>query len=104
MANPVQTPADIDNRIHALVAQIPAGCVASYGQLAVLAGLPGGARRAARAVKNSPPHLPCHRVVNSNGRIAPGWPAQRALLQAEGVAFTRSGNADIKRHRWQPWG
>lgn len=90
-----------DERVYRLVAAIPAGFVASYGQLALLAGQPGWARRAGRAMSRAPGYLPCHRVVNSAGRTAPGWAEQRALLEAEGVAFLPSGRVNIKTHRYR---
>lgn len=90
---------EFDRRIYDLIAQIPPGYVASYGQLALLAGQPGWARRAGRALRFAPEGLPCHRVVNSAGRTAPGWAGQRTLLEGEGVAFRENGTVDIKKHR-----
>lgn len=91
-------------RVYKLVEQIPPGRVASYGQLAMLAGRPRGARLAGRAMANAPGGTPCHRVVNSAGRTSPGWPQQRALLEAEGVTFKPNGCVDLKRHAWRPTG
>ncbi|MGD9559887.1 MAG: MGMT family protein [Oscillospiraceae bacterium] len=88
-------------RIYRLVAEIPPGCVASYGQLALLAGAPRWARRVGRAMRTAPAGLPCHRVVNAAGRTAPGWAGQRRLLEKEGVRFGPSGRVDMKKHRWQ---
>ncbi|NLW79395.1 MAG: cysteine methyltransferase [Ruminococcaceae bacterium] len=90
-----------EQKILALVARIPPGCVASYGQLALLAGGPRWARRAGRALRNAPDDLPCHRVVNAQGRTAPGWAGQRTLLEAEGVCFRPNGCVDMKNHRWR---
>lgn len=90
---------DFDARVWALIANIPPGTVASYGQLALLAGRPGWARRAGRALRYAPEGLPCHRVVNSAGRTAPGWAEQRSLLEAEGITFLPGGNVDMKKHR-----
>ncbi len=90
---------DFDHRVYTLVAQIPPGRVASYGQLAFAAGAPRWARRAGRALRYAPQGLPCHRVVNSTGRTAPGWVEQPALLQEEGVAFLPSGRVDMKKYR-----
>ena len=87
--------ADFDAEIWSIVAQIPAGRIATYGQLARLAGMPGYARRVGRAMAAAPEGLPCHRVVNSQGRTAPGWTRQRELLEAEGVRFRRNGCADL---------
>jgi methylated-DNA-protein-cysteine methyltransferase-like protein len=93
---------DFERRIYALVARIPRGKVASYGQLAVYAGGPRWARKAGRAMAGAPPGLPCHRVVNSAGRTAPGWAEQPALLRAEGITFTLAGHVRMRRHRWRP--
>ena len=46
--------------------------------------------------------LPCHRVVNKEGRTAPGWSRQRPLLEAEGVGFKSNGHVDMQRHLWEP--
>ncbi|WP_064975320.1 MGMT family protein [Alistipes provencensis] len=91
----MRLPADFDAEIWSIVAQIPAGRIATYGQLARLAGMPGYARRVGRAMAAAPEGLPCHRVVNAAGRTAPGWTRQRELLEAEGVRFRRNGCADL---------
>ena len=62
-------------------------------------------RRAARFVGHTLARLeedgyPCHRVVNCAGRTAPGWPAQTALLAAEGVGFKPNGCVDLARFLW----
>ncbi len=93
-------------RIWQVVADIPAGRVATYGQVAALAGLPGGARQVGRALARLPAdtRLPWQRVVRANGASAlPGADAQRQLdrLQAEGVPLT-AGKADLERCRWRP--
>ncbi|QOJ33066.1 MAG: MGMT family protein [Gammaproteobacteria bacterium] len=77
-------------RIHAVVAAIPAGAVASYGQVALRAGLPRGARQVGRALAQCPAQLPWHRVVNAAGRIAlppasAGFREQVRRLRAEGI-------------------
>ena len=63
---------DFARQVLSVVEEIPAGSVATYGQLARLIGMPGHARRAGRALALAPEGLPCHRVVNSQGRTAPG--------------------------------
>lgn len=88
-------PADFDAEVYDIVAQIPAGRVATYGQLARLVGMPGYARRVGRALAAAPEGLPCHRVVNAAGRTAPGWTQQRELLEAEGVRFRPGGCVDL---------
>lgn len=97
----MRMPEDFDAEVYAIVAQIPAGRVVSYKQIARLLGMPDHARRVGRAMTNAPEGLPCHRVVNSAGRTAPGWAEQRALLQAEGVAFKGNGCADLTRFGWE---
>ena len=97
----MKIPADFDAEIWSVVAEIPAGRVATYGQLARLIGMPGHARRAGRALAMAPTGLPCHRVVNSAGRTVPGWTRQRELLEAEGVRFKANGCADLARCGWE---
>lgn len=87
-----------------IVSQIPRGCVTTYGHIAALAGWPSHARMVGRTLHYTPSaeRLPCHRVVNAAGRTAPGWAAQRQMLQAEGVAFKPNGHVDMARHLWIP--
>ena len=91
----MNVPADFDAEVYDIVAQIPAGRVATYGQIARLIGMPGYARRVGRALSAAPAGVPCHRVVNAAGRTAPGWSAQRELLEAEGVRFRPGGCVDL---------
>ena len=90
--------------VYEVVRAIPAGKVATYGQVARLAGMPQRSRMAGQALYrvSDELRLPCHRVVNSVGRLAPSWPEQRALLEAEGVGFRRNGCVDMGRYRWKP--
>lgn len=88
--------------IWAAVAAIPRGRVASYGQVAEAAGLPGRARMVGRALSKLPPdhRVPWHRVVNAAGKISvreADAVEQRQLLQAEGVSFRPGGAIDMKR-------
>ena len=91
-----------------IVRRIPAGKVATYGQVARLAGMPRCARTVGYAMAGCrDDSVPCHRVVDRFGgtkvcfdRLAPG--TQRALLEAESVVFTPEGRADLERCRWQP--
>lgn len=89
------------------IQQIPAGKVASYGQIADLGGLPGRARLVGKALGMAPKtmDLPWQRVLRSNLTLAfaPGTPQallQRSLLLAEGVTF--QGQQVLKSLRWQP--
>ncbi len=99
-------------RIYATVREIPEGQVATYGQIASLAGLPGHARQvgyALFALRGDAVHedVPWHRVVNARGEISarsePGpEPLQKAMLEAEGVVFDARGRIDLRRFRWHP--
>jgi len=94
-------------RIYAVVARIPRGCVATYGQVAQLAGLPGQARLVGYALSACGGALPWQRVVNARGRISPrgdgnGEEIQRQLLESEGVRFDEGGRIPLARYRWRP--
>lgn len=89
------------------IKKIPAGRVATYGQIAKLAGNPGGARGVVWILHSCSEayRLPWHRVVNAHGVIA--LPAdkknhqqQRQLLKNEGVEFTETSRVDLKKHQW----
>lgn len=84
-----------------VVAQIPAGRVATYGGIARLAGMPGYARHVGRVLAKATAGCPCHRVVCASGRTVPGWPQQRELLEGEGVRFRTNGCADMVRSGWE---
>lgn len=96
-------------KIYRVVARIPAGKVATYGQIAHLAGLPGHARQVGYALAATPDdlELPWQRVINAKGEVSPraepGYEGlQRAMLEQEGVAFGPLGRVDLKRFQWQP--
>ena len=100
------TVAEKYRRIYATVAAIPRGSVASYGQVAALAGLPCGARLVGRALAECPARVPWHRVLNAAGRISlpPGSAAyaeQLRRLQADGVVV-RQGRVALAAHLWRP--
>ena len=90
-----------DDEVYAVVAQIPAGKIVSYKQIARLIGMPDHARRVGRAMASAPAGLPCHRVVNHAGRNVPCWTEQRALLEREGVGFRENGCVDMKHFQWR---
>ena len=92
---------ELASKIYAIVAEIPPGFVLTYGTLALLAGAPQNARLVGRIMSKAPRDLTSHRVVNHAGRTVPGWPQQRAYLEAEGVGFKENGNVDLKRHFWR---
>ncbi len=96
-------------RIYTVVRRIPAGRVATYGQVAALAGLGGHARQVGYAMSALPDdgHVPWHRVINARGEISPRWESgadleQRSLLETEGVQFNAGGRISLARYRWRP--
>ena len=96
-------------RIYAVVRRIPYGRVATYGQVAELAGLPGHARQVGYALHALPSStaLPWHRVINAAGAISlrrmPGYElTQRQLLEEEGVGFDLRGRVRLSAVRWRP--
>ena len=99
----------LDWQIWQVVSAIPPGHVASYGDVARHAGLPGGARRVGAALRKLPPdtRIPWHRVINAGGRIS--LPAnstsareQRKRLENENVVFGNNSAVDMVKYRWQP--
>lgn len=101
-------PASSYQRIYAVVARIPHGRVATYGQVAALAGIPGHARQVGYALHATPDDsdIPWHRVINAKGEVSPraepGWEGfQRHLLEEEGVRFDARGRVDLRRFGWK---
>lgn len=101
------TAAEAYPTIWAVVRRIPLGCVASYAQVAYLAGLPGRARMVGRALGDAgaSARLPWHRVINAQGRIAlpkssEAYVEQKARLVSEGVIFTGE-RVSFDRYGWQ---
>ena len=88
--------------ILSVVEEIPAGCVATYGQIAALVGREKNARLVGKVMSMADYYgrYPCHRVVNAQGRLVPGWADQRRLLEEEGVGFRENGCVDLKKHLW----
>ena len=91
--------------VYRVVAQIPRGKVASYGLVALLAGRFGAARAVGTAMREVPRNLklPCHRVIKSDGSLAPEHlfgGRQKRMLLAEKVHFTRSGRVDMRTSEW----
>ncbi len=98
--------------VYQLVARIPVGKVATYGQLARLLAYPPGidprvydilsARWVGGAMANCPDNLAWHRVVNSQGRVSPrpGAQKQQELLVADGVKFKPNGAIDLRVYGW----
>lgn len=97
-----------EKKILSAIRAIPPGSVASYGQVASIAGLPKGHRLVARALRNYPGDsgLPWHRVIRADGhpgidKGSSSYLKQLSLLKAEGI-FTDKGRVDMKRYRWDP--
>lgn len=95
-------------RIWATICDIPAGSVASYGQIAELAGIPRGARQVGYALRHLPGGhgVPWHRVITASGKIAfragsDAFIEQSRRLQKEDVAIL-NGRVDMKKYRWRP--
>ena len=95
--------------IYAVIRRIPRGKVATYGQVAALAGFARHARQVGYALNDLPSdsELPWHRVVNARGevspRAAPGWEeVQKDLLEQEEVFFGPHDRIDLGRYGWQP--
>lgn len=99
--------ASADQRIWLTVCAVPAGRIATYGDIAQRAGMPGAARRVGAALRRLPrgTEIPWHRIVNASGRssLPPGRHGedrQRQKLADEGVLLGRGGAAVLKRYRW----
>jgi methylated-DNA-protein-cysteine methyltransferase-like protein len=94
-------------RIYAAVRRVPSGRVATYGQIARVAGFPGYARQVgyALAALGSSTAVPWHRVLNARGAISlhplDGGVSQRVLLEREGVVFDTGGRVSLKRFGWR---
>jgi methylated-DNA-protein-cysteine methyltransferase related protein len=96
-------------RVYKIVAQIPCSKVATYGQIAALLGNPLAARLVGEAMSRTPENLdiPCHRVINRAGEMAPayafgGADKQRERLAGEGVSFRPDGRVDLIQSLWKP--
>jgi methylated-DNA-protein-cysteine methyltransferase-like protein len=93
--------------IYRIVREIPRGRVATYGQVALLAGLAGRARQVGYALHALPPGtpVPWQRVINARGEIPRDNEAgdlQRLILAGEGVEFEANGSVSLKRFQWKP--
>ena len=95
-------------RIWDTIRDIPKGRVASYGQIAEIAGIPRGARQVGYALRRLPDTqvVPWHRVIQASGKIAfdkdsPQFEEQKKRLAMDGVAVL-AGRIDMQKYRWQP--
>lgn len=89
-----------------LVAQIPAGRVMTYGQIAALCGSPRAARIVGGVAHYGDPSLPWQRVVKKDGSLAEGYPGgtegHAAALRTEGVEISQDYQVNMEAHLWQP--
>ena len=95
-------------RIRSTIGDIPKGSVASYGQVADIAGVPRGARQVGYVLRHLPKghKVPWHRVITASGKIAfpdgsDSFQEQVRRLEAENVTV-RKGRVDMREFRWQP--
>lgn len=97
---------ELRNAVYDIVKAIPVGMVLSYGEIARLAGFPGYHRMVGSILHGVPDELglPCHRVLNSQGRLVPGWSEHHELLKTEGIILKSNGCVDMKRFGWNPMG
>jgi methylated-DNA-protein-cysteine methyltransferase-like protein len=99
------------NHIYDIVREIPRGRVATYGQIAELAGIPRQPRRIGYALSALPPesNVPWHRVINAKGEISlrsagGSERVQKRLLKQEGILFDRNGKVPLGQFRWRAEG
>ncbi|MCJ7826470.1 MGMT family protein [Patescibacteria group bacterium] len=95
------------DRVYKIVATIPRGKVATYGQIARLAGNPKAARAVGMCMKKNPfaPEVPCHRVVGADGRLVgysgeKGVSTKKSMLRKEGVRFTKD-KVDLTKYQYE---
>ena len=92
------------SNIYKIVKHIPKGKVATYGQIARLAGIPGHARQVGYALHSlaDESKVPWHRVINQKGRISldSARSLQHDLLESEGISFDMDDTIDLKKYQW----
>lgn len=97
---------DFSKRVIEIILEIPVGKVATYGQIAQLAGNSKAARQISRILHSSSAKydLPWHRVINSQGRISmrngEGFEMQKAMLESEGIEVNND-RISLKKHQWE---
>jgi methylated-DNA-protein-cysteine methyltransferase-like protein len=99
-------PDSFTTRIVEVIKRIPAGRVATYGQIAAMAGDPRATRQVVWVLRSlsDKENLPWHRVINSKGAISltgEGYDAQRRTLEAEGVRFSDDGRVPLELFQWR---
>lgn len=98
---------DFFDKVYRIVKKIPEGKVTTYGQIAEILGKPRWAQVVGWALHvNQDKRVPCHRVVDKDGRLATtfgmgGWREQKRRLKAEGVKFIDEKHVDLKKHLWR---
>ncbi|WP_087019977.1 MGMT family protein [Thaumasiovibrio subtropicus] len=97
---------EFEQQIYAAVYQIPSGSVATYGDIAKLAGYPGYARHVGKVLSSLPKdtQLPWFRIINSQGRISlkgTSLERQMARLREEGILVEPNGKISLKKYRWR---
>lgn len=102
----MQNSSDFRQKVEQLIAQVPAGKVTTYGDLAALAGHPYASRVVGGMAHYGNPDLPWHRLVNRFGGLASGYHggrrSQEEHLAAEGVTCTNAIVDNFKERRWRP--
>ena len=99
---------EFEDRIKKVIRAIPRGKVATYGQVAALAGNYRAARQVVRVlhVSSAKDRLPWHRVINSRGHISlargRGFEEQRNRLRKEGIRVSASGGIALEKFQWEP--
>lgn len=97
---------NLRDRVYVLMALLPSDKVTTYGDIAAMAGHPYAARRVGEIAHGGPSNLPWHRLVNSRGGLAVGFPggqcAQRLMLEQDGILCDdRCRVANFKERRWR---
>jgi methylated-DNA-protein-cysteine methyltransferase-like protein len=97
---------ELYEKIYSTIRKIPRGKVATYGQIAKLAGLGPNARLVGYALYALTPEkrVPWHRVIGAGGKISlggEGYAVQRKILESEGVEFTERGNIPLSKFGWR---
>jgi methylated-DNA-protein-cysteine methyltransferase-like protein len=101
-------PESFTQKAKRIIKRVPKGKVATYGQVAALAGSPLGARQVVRVLHSSSriDKLPWHRIINSSGKISlppgGGYEEQKTLLLSEGIAFDQTDNINLNLYQWIP--
>ncbi|MBF6614159.1 MAG: methylated-DNA--[protein]-cysteine S-methyltransferase [Chloroflexi bacterium] len=105
----IEADSNFRERVWAFVRSVPAGKVVTYGQVAAMIGVPYGARAVGTVLYNTPPsaHVPCQRVVNRWGRLAPtyswgGFEQHKLELESDNVHVKPDYTVDLEQYQWWP--